>query len=285
MVGHRLFFGMVMTAAFTALMIFDGWLDGSLTASIADDREVQGSLFCILIALLAFPAQLEMSKLAGAKGLKIFVPVAIAGSILLATSWYWLQFVDISGWICPLFLFTFVLLAVLLYQYIYYGISCVLANCGANCFSICYLGLLSSFAMGIRIDFGLWPALMFIFVIKSADIGAYAIGTLFGRHKFSPKVSPLKTWEGMGGAVAAAVLVAIVFAVSCDIMVWWLAIIFGVCFAFIGQLGDLAESMLKRDAEQKDSANRVPGFGGVLDIIDSLLVAAPIAYLFFMFCR
>lgn len=280
-----MFFGMVMTAAFTALMIFDGWMDGSLTASIADDREVQGSLFCILIALLAFPAQLEMSKLAGAKGLKIFVPVAIAGSILLATSWYWLQFVDISGWICPLFLFTFVLLAVLLYQYIYYGISCVLANCGANCFSICYLGLLSSFAMGIRIDFGLWPALMFIFVIKSADIGAYAIGTLFGRHKFSPKVSPLKTWEGMGGAVAAAVLVAIVFAVSCDIMVWWLAIIFGVCFAFIGQLGDLAESMLKRDAEQKDSANRVPGFGGVLDIIDSLLVAAPIAYLFFMFCR
>lgn len=280
-----MFFGMVMTAAFTALMIFDGWLDGSLTASIADDREVQGSLFCILIALLAFPAQLEMSKLAGAKGLKIFVPVAIAGSILLATSWYWPQFVNFSPGVYQFLLFVTVLLAVLLYQYLYYGISGVLANCGANCFSICYLGLLSSFAMGIRIDFGLWPALMFIFVIKSADIGAYAIGTLFGRHKFSPKVSPLKTWEGMGGAVAAAVLVAIVFAVSCDIMVWWLAIIFGVCFAFIGQLGDLAESMLKRDAEQKDSANRVPGFGGVLDIIDSLLVAAPIAYLFFMFCR
>lgn len=280
-----MFFGMVMTAAFTALMIFDGWLDGSLTASIADDREVQGSLFCILIALLAFPAQLEMSKLAGAKGLKIFVPVAIAGSILLATSWYWLQFVNFSPGVYQFLLFVTVLLAVLLYQYLYYGISGVLANCGANCFSICYLGLLSSFAMGIRIDFGLWPALMFIFVIKSADIGAYAIGTLFGRHKFSPKVSPLKTWEGMGGAVAAAVLVAIVFAVSCDIMVWWLAIIFGVCFAFIGQLGDLAESMLKRDAEQKDSANRVPGFGGVLDIIDSLLVAAPIAYLFFMFCH
>lgn len=280
-----MFFGMVMTAAFTALMIFDGWLDGSLTASIADDKAVQGSLFCILIALLAFPAQLEMSKLAGAKGLKIFVPVTTAGSILLATSWYWPQFVKVPQGVYQFCLFAAVLLAVLLYQYLYYGTSDVLANCGANCFSICYLGLLSSFAMGIRIDFGLWPALMFIFVIKSADIGAYAIGTSFGRHKFSPKVSPLKTWEGMGGAVAAAVLVAIVFAVSCDIMVWWLAIIFGVCFAFIGQLGDLIESMLKRDAEQKDSANRVPGFGGVLDIIDSLLAAAPIAYLFFMFCR
>jgi phosphatidate cytidylyltransferase len=65
-------------------------------------------------------------------------------------------------------------------------------------------------------------------------------------------------------------------------MAWWLAIVFGLCFAFIGQMGDLTESMMKRDAERKDSANKVPGFGGTLDIIDSLLVAAPFAYLFFM---
>jgi len=65
-------------------------------------------------------------------------------------------------------------------------------------------------------------------------------------------------------------------------MVWWSAAIFGVCFAFIGQIGDLVESMMKRDAEQKDSANNVPGFGGILDIIDSPLLAAPFAYLFFM---
>jgi phosphatidate cytidylyltransferase len=123
---------------------------------------------------------------------------------------------------------------------------------------------------------------MFVFVVKCADIGAYAIGTLIGRHKFSPKISPLKSWEGMGGAVAAAMIVAIGFALSFDIMAWWLAIVFGLCFAFIGQFGDLAESMIKRDAGQKDSANKVPGFGGILDIIDSPLAAAPFAYLFFM---
>jgi phosphatidate cytidylyltransferase len=180
-----------------------------------------------------------------------------------------------------------VLLSLLLYQYISYGTSGVLANCGANYFSILYLGLLSSFFVSIRLEFGLWALLMFVFVVKSADIGAYAIGTSFGKHKFSPKISPSKSWEGMAGAVAMAVVVAILFAVitaiyDIIIMAWWLAVIFGLCFAFIGQIGDLVESMMKRDAEQKDSSNKVPGFGGILDIIDSLLVAAPFGYLFFI---
>lgn len=274
-----------MTVLFTAVVIFDGWLDGSLTASVADDKPVQGTIFCILVGLLAIPSQLELSKLAAAKNLKIFVPVSIVASILFATCWYWQQLIEIPLEIYLIFLSAFVLLALLLWQYIGYGTSAVLANCGATYFSILYLGVLSSFCVAIRIEFGLWPLLMFVFVVKSADIGAYTIGTLFGRHKFSPKISPAKTWEGMGGAVATAVIVAVGFAASCDIMDWPLAIIFGFCFAFIGQFGDLVESMIKRDAKQKDSANNVPGFGGILDIIDSVLVAAPFAYLFFMFTK
>jgi phosphatidate cytidylyltransferase len=123
---------------------------------------------------------------------------------------------------------------------------------------------------------------MFVFAVKSADIGAYTGGTLFGRHKFSPRISPGKTWEGMVAAVATAMIVAVLFAVACGIMVWWLAAIFGFCFAFVGQMGDLVESMIKRDAQQKDSADNVPGFGGIMDVIDSPLVAAPFAYLFFI---
>jgi phosphatidate cytidylyltransferase len=270
-----------MTVLFTAVVIFDGWLDGSLTTSAAD-KPVQATVFCVLIGLLAIPSQLELSKLAAAKNLKIFVPVSIVASILFATFWYWQQLIEIPPEMYFVFLSAFVLLALLLHQYVCYGTSAVLANCGANYFLILYPGLLSSFCVAIRIEFGPWPLLMFVFVVKSADIGAYAIGTLFGKHKFSPKISPSKTWEGMGGAIAAAVIVAVGFAASCDIMAWPLAIIFGFCFAFIGQIGDLVESMMKRDAEQKDSANNVPGFGGILDIIDSLLVAAPFAYLFFM---
>jgi phosphatidate cytidylyltransferase len=282
MLKNRLLFGTLMTAFFVAIVIFGGWLDGSLTICPADDKPVQGTVLCVLIALLIIPVQLELSKLAAAKNLKIFTPVSITSSILFATSWYWPQLIEISPAIYLLFLSAFSLVGLLLYQYVRYGPLAVLANCGANYFSIIYLGLLSAFCLAVRIDFGLWPFLMFVFVVKFADIGAYTFGSLFGRHKFSPKISPGKTWEGMAGAVVFAVIVAIFFAIICDIMAWPLAIIFGICFAFIGQFGDLAESMIKRDAEQKDSAKKVPGFGGILDIIDSPLVAASFAYLFFM---
>jgi len=289
MLKHRLLFGTLMTIIFTAIVIFDGWLDGGLTATASDDKAVQGTLLYLLIALLAIPAQLELSKLAAVKKLKIFTPVAIIASLLFAGTWYWQQLIEIQPRIYLPFFSVSVLIALFLYQYIRYGTSGVLANCGVNYFSIVYLGLLSSFVLAIRIDFGLWPVLMFAFVVKSSDIGAYAIGNLFGKRKFSPKISPSKTWEGMAGAILTAIIVAVLFATIRDIitMTWWLAVIFGICFAFIGQLGDLAESMIKRDAEQKDSANpgsiSIPGFGGILDVIDSPLMAAPFAYLFFMF--
>jgi len=273
-----------MTVIFTTVVTFDGWLDGSLTTTSTDDKNVQGTIFCILIALLAIPAQLELSKLAAVKNLKIFAPVSIVASILLATNRYWLQFIEIRQELFLLYILTFTLIALFVYQYLFYGTSGVSANCGVNCFSILYLGLLSGFCVAIRIDFGLWPLLMFVFVIKTADIGAYSVGTLFGKHKFSPRISPGKSWEGMAGAIAAAIIVAIGFARICDIMSLWAAAIFGFCFAFIGQLGDLAESMIKRDAKQKDSANKIPGFGGILDIIDSPLIAAAFAYLVFTWC-
>jgi phosphatidate cytidylyltransferase len=281
MLRNRLIFGSLMTFFFAAVVIFDGWLDGSITTSAADDKPVQGTICFALIILVIIFGQLELSKLAAAKNLKIFLPVSITASILFAASRYLQQLVEFQPETYLGFLSAFVLLALLLYQYKSHGTSAVLANCGANYFSILYIGLLCGFCVAIRIEFGLWPFLMFVFVVKCSDIGAYTIGTLFGRHKFSPNVSPGKTWEGMAGAVGAAILVAIGFALVCGIMAWWVAIIFGIGFAFIGQMGDLAESMIKRDAEQKDSANKVPGFGGVLDIIDSPIVAAPFVYLFF----
>jgi phosphatidate cytidylyltransferase len=283
MLKYRLLYGILMIVVFTAIVIFDGWLDGSLTASAADNKTVHATILYTLIAGLIIPAQLELSRLAKAKNLRIFTPVAIIASVLFAGSWYWRQLIDLQPLIYLFFLSAFLLAALFLYQYLRYGNSGVIANCGANYFSIIYIGLFCGFVLGIRIEFGLWPLLMFIFVIKSADIGAYTVGTLFGKHKFSPNISPGKTWEGMFGAVTSAVIVSFLFGAGCDIMSWWPALIFGIFIAFTGQLGDLVESMMKRDAETKDSSNKVPGFGGILDIIDSPLFAAPFGYLFFIF--
>ncbi|UCC99540.1 MAG: phosphatidate cytidylyltransferase [Phycisphaerales bacterium] len=283
MLQHRLLFGTLMTALFIAVAVFDGWLDGSLTAGDGDDKRVQGTFLYVLVCVLILLAQHEFRRLARAKKLKIFYPVCGVACILLAGTRYWLQLFEVPAAVYLFFLFAFSTMGLVLFQYIRYGTSGVMANCGVNSFSIVYLGILSGFVIAVRIEFGLWPVLMFVFAVKSADIGAYAWGTLFGKHKFAPGISPGKTWEGMAGALVTAAAVSILFAASCDIMVWWLAGAFGCCAAITGQMGDLVESMIKRDAEQKDSAATVPGFGGILDIVDSPLVAAPFAYLFFVF--
>jgi phosphatidate cytidylyltransferase len=282
MLKLRLIFGFLMTIAFVAICVLDAWIDGSLTSVISDDREGQALLLCILGSIVTILAQLELKKLAAAKKIRIFTLVSIPASILLSTTWYWSQFTAVEAHVYVALILAVSIPAILICQHKGFGLDGVIANCGATCFSILYIGGLLAFLLAIRIDFGLWHLLMFVFTVKCTDIGAYTAGRLFGKHKFSPMISPKKTWEGMVGGIILAIIVSSIFASVCDIMTLSAAMIFGVVFAFIGQLGDLAESMIKRDAEIKDSSANVPGFGGVMDVIDSVLVAAVFAYLFFM---
>jgi phosphatidate cytidylyltransferase len=281
MLKHRLLFGILMTILLVGLVFVDSWLDGSWTADPADDRPVQATLVAAVLAAIIGLGSLELSKLAAPKGLVVLHPVAALGSALLATTWYWPQLFEVSQAACLFLVLTVVLAALLLQQQVRFGAVGALGNCGISCFSVLYLGLLGAFVLGIRIEDGPWAISMFVAVVKSSDIGAYTFGKLFGKHKLAPRVSPGKTWEGLAGAVVVAAMVSIALALVSGIMNIWPALIFGGTMAVIGQLSDLAESMLKRDAQQKDSSNRVPGFGGILDVIDSLLFAAPPAYLFF----
>jgi phosphatidate cytidylyltransferase len=281
MLKYRLLFGTPITVLFTGLVIFDGWLDGSLTVSAVDDKQVRATVLMILVAVIIGLGGMEFSSLAAARGLIVLNPAALIGLILLATAWYWPQVLHVSLGMYLLFIAAFTLAGIFLQQHARFGVDGVLANCGISCLMLMYLGLLAAFVLGIRIDKGLWPTLMFFFTVKSSDIGAYTFGKLFGRHKLAPRVSPGKTWEGMAGAAVAATMISLAFAGIFGIMKMWPALAFGVGIAFIGQLSDLTESMLKRDAKQKDSSSRVPGFGGILDVIDSPLFAAPFAYLFF----
>lgn len=115
-------------------------------------------------------------------------------------------------------------------------------------------------------------------VVKGSDIGAYTVGSLVGRRKLVPALSPAKTVEGMAGGLAAGIGAAIGIGVGWCGFAWWQMIAFGMAVATAGVLGDLAESLMKRGCGVKDSG-RVPGFGGVLDIMDSMLAAGPVAYL------
>jgi len=166
------------------------------------------------------------------------------------------------------------------------GASKTLSNLGLMSFVLIYLGLGGWFLVQIRL-IGLcggtsWeqigPVVMFLLCVKSSDIGAYFTGRACGKHLWVPSISPAKTWEGVAGGVVSAVIVASLFSILFDILPIGVALLFGVCVSVAGQMGDLLESMIKRDVGAKDSASLIPAFGGVLDLIDSVVVAAPFGY-------
>lgn len=132
-----------------------------------------------------------------------------------------------------------------------------------------------------------YPLVFFlIFVVKLTDIGAYFIGSRFGRHKLIPRISPGKTWEGFFGGIATGTIGGVLFFkifpawFDCVRMNIYDAVFLGIILSLIGTVGDLTESLLKRSAGAKDSGSFIPGMGGLLDVIDSLLFAAPAMYIY-----
>lgn len=140
-----------------------------------------------------------------------------------------------------------------------------------------------NFFQGLGVN-GKFYVLYFILVTKFSDTGAYAVGSLIGKHKMIPRISPGKTWEGFGGAIAVSTLASVLFAHFFQSklygMNWVHAVILGVVLSICAVVGDLIESIFKREAGVKDSGHFFPGIGGILDLLDSLLFNAPIMYLY-----
>lgn len=145
-----------------------------------------------------------------------------------------------------------------------------------------YIPFMAGFAVLLTAqDGGERWVLAFILTVVAADIGAYVTGLSFGRHKMAPRISPGKTWEGFAGGVLATQIVAILFTVFLLDKPWWVGVIFGLTMVFTATIGDLGESLIKRDLGIKDISTWLPGHGGFLDRLDSILPSAAAAWVLF----
>lgn len=312
----RIVFGAIMIAVLAGLGSLEYWLDQqnapyyeSMKQAIKTGpsymleglespipKHLPGLPTAIVIALVAILAFGELNKLATAAGTSLLTVTGLIWSVLISTEYYWRNCLyDLLHNCGTLFsilytllsiFFIFGLVALFLEQMIRYRTQDALRRIGATLLAYCYLGYLLGFIFTIRL-YGIPFLVLFLAAVKCTDIGAYFTGSAIGKHKLIPWLSPGKSWEGLiGGLIFAAgvsVVICMYFPVIKTQMTIPQAILFGVLIGLIGQFGDLCESLLKRSANIKDAGSKVPEFGGVLDIIDSPLIAAPFAFLFFKF--
>jgi phosphatidate cytidylyltransferase len=119
----------------------------------------------------------------------------------------------------------------------------------------------------------------FMLIVVMNDVGGYIAGVLFGKHPMAPKISPKKSWEGFVGSLLFGTAAGVCMAIFGLGVPFWVGIILGVALVAVGTCGDLIESMIKRDIGIKDMSSFLPGHGGIMDRLDSLLIAAPVAWL------
>jgi phosphatidate cytidylyltransferase len=146
-----------------------------------------------------------------------------------------------------------------------------------------YVVLLGSFAVLLLAEEGgEWWVLAFIILVVAVDTGAYVVGLSFGKHPMAPTISPKKTWEGFAGAAVTSVVAGVLLSLFMIDRPWWFGIVFGVVLLLTATLGDLAESLIKRDLGIKDMSSWLPGHGGFLDRLDSILPSAAVTYALFL---
>ncbi len=160
------------------------------------------------------------------------------------------------------------------------GAEGLLTDLGAGLLSLLYVGFLAGFAaLMLAADDGDRRVTTFIATVVASDVGGYAFGVLFGNHRMAPVISPKKSWEGFAGSAFAC---AVCGALCVSLLLhgqWWEGVLFGLTTVCSATLGDLGESMIKRDIGIKDMGRLLPGHGGLMDRLDSLLPTAPVAWL------
>lgn len=159
------------------------------------------------------------------------------------------------------------------------GTDGIVADLSTAVLGLLYVGFLAGFcALMLAAHDGDRRTTCFIATVVASDVGGYAFGVLFGKHPLAPRISPKKSWEGLAGSTVMCALVGYVLLTTLLHAAWWNGVLFGLAIVVVATLGDLLESMLKRDIGIKDMGKVLPGHGGVMDRLDSLLPAAPVAW-------
>jgi phosphatidate cytidylyltransferase len=265
----------------TLFLIFSGWQNLSL--------------FCI--GFLGLLGQWEFYRAQEEKGLKVFKQSGLfCGALIFANTWYFLIFRPTHA------------------GFVHFGEELILVFCVLGAFirlvirqenhaapittaALTLLGLLYvpflfnfvallAFKPGV-LDENRFLLIYLLAVTKFSDVGAYVVGSLIGKHKMIPRISPGKTWEGFVGAILTSLVISVVMTYVMSERLHALtfvdSIVLGLLLPLISVVGDLAESVVKRDASIKDSGHTIPGIGGALDLIDSILFTAPVLYFYLQF--
>lgn len=162
------------------------------------------------------------------------------------------------------------------------GTDGYLRDASASVFLLGYVSLMAGFAMlMLAAPDGPWRIIVFILLTIGNDIGGYAIGVLFGRHPIAPQVSPKKSWEGFGGSLVVQCLIGVGAFIWIFQAPWWQGLIMGAVLTVTATAGDFIESAIKRDLGVKDMGSLLPGHGGIMDRLDSLVINAFAAWALF----
>ncbi len=163
------------------------------------------------------------------------------------------------------------------------GARAVIGDIGAGALVQVYVTFMAGlYVVLVGLDGGEWWTLASIIIVVFTDIGAYASGLAFGKHKLAPTISPGKTWEGFVGSIIVAMIAGILLGWLMLGQPWWVGLVMGVMLALVGTMGDLTESLFKRDLGVKDISTWLPGHGGFLDRLDSILPSAAAAYAIYL---
>lgn len=265
-----------------------------LTAVFSSNRTIANHVFLLVMLLLAIAGLAEFYGLAAKKHLPCFTRWGLFGGLLLMAG-TWLNLTGVIGTsgsparvndFESSFLIAFVL-GLCLCQFFSKNNPEGLLAISVTLFGLMYVPYLLNYMQKIiffpGVDGRLY-LLYFLLITKFSDTGAYSLGSLIGRHKMIPRISPGKTWEGFAGAIFASTLASVLFYYFLGHrmlgMNWGHATVLGILLSVGAVVGDLIESLFKREAGVKDSGRLFPGIGGVLDLLDSLLFNAPIMYVY-----